>query len=144
MGLRSARRVACWMFAAALTSGVWGCGGGGGTTTTTTPTDNTGGTTPTPTGLPRTVTGFVGDWTSGQGIPGAQVQLGTVLATTGATGLFTASDVARIEVQVTVTAAGYQPATPFTLGTGISQISVRLYPIGTPVTVEPPPDVPGI
>lgn len=136
MGVRMARRGA-WVAVAGLLLGVIGCGDGDGTAIVTPPDDNT------PAVATRTVTGFVGDSTSGFGITGAQVVIGQQVVTTNANGLFSLRDVPRQDLTVTVSATGYQSVT-FTLSNSVDSFNRRLIPTGNFGTVEPPPGSPGI
>lgn len=136
MGVRSARRAAQLMLAMLVAVAAWSCGGGNGGTTT--PVDN-GGTAQT---SRRTVTGFVGDATSGAGIAGATVTIGTSTSSTAATGLFSIRDIERVAQQVTISAPGFITVT-MTLAANVDQISLRLVPSGAG-TIENPPGAPGV
>lgn len=134
---RGGARTVLALFTAAL---LWGCGGGGGSSTTT-PDDNPGDPGAQPTNT-RTVTGFVGDATTGLGISGAAVAIGSLSATAATTGQFTVARVPRLDYSVTITATGYK-ARLFTLASNVDAITVRLVPVGAP-TVEDPPDPTGL
>ncbi len=116
----------------------WGSGSGGGGGGNVVPDD--GGTPPAVT--TRTVTGFVGDATSGQGLIGATVRIGATTVQTGTSGLFTATGVPRTDQTVDVSAAGYLTQT-FTLSASTDQINVRLLPTGAG-TIEGPPSPPSL
>ncbi len=139
MGDRSARRAAQLMLAMLVAVAAWSCGdgdgGGGGTT-------NPPGTGGAVTGPTRTVTGFIGDATSGAGIGGATVAIGTSSTTTGASGLFSVRNVERVAQQVTISAPGFITVT-MTLAANIDQISLRLVPSGVG-GIEFPPGAPGV
>jgi len=118
---------------------LWGCGGGGGSSTT--PDDNSGGNGTQPTST-RTVTGFVGDATTGLGVAGAAVTIGSLNSSSASSGQFTVGAVPRADAAVTIAAAGYKSKS-FTLASNVDTISVRLVPSGAP-TVEDPPDPTGL
>ena len=135
MGVRSARRAAQLMLAMLVAVAAWSCGGGDGTTVIV---DNGG----TVTMSSRTVTGFIGDATSGQGIAGATVSIGSSTTSTGATGLFSIRSVERVEQQVTISAPGFITVQT-TLAANTDQISLRLVPGGVG-DIESPPGAPGV
>ncbi|MCC7491966.1 MAG: hypothetical protein IT204_06445 [Fimbriimonadaceae bacterium] len=136
MGVRLARRGTQWLAAVVLAALAFGCGGG----------SNGGGTVPpdedTPATAVRTVTGFVGNATTGFGLSAVTVQIGNATTQTGTNGLFTLRDVPRADQTVTITATGYTPQT-FTLGPSTDTINVRLVPTGVG-GIEQPPGAPNL
>jgi len=136
MGVRSARRAAQLMLAMLVAVAAWSCGGGNSGTTNA--VDNGG----TVTGPTRTVTGFIGDATSGAGIAGAMVTIGTSTTSTGTSGLFAVRNVERVAQQVTISAPGFITVT-MTLAANVDQISLRLVPGGVG-QIENPPGAPGV
>lgn len=131
MRLRIARRAA--QLAAALVLGVaaWGCG------------DGEEQFLP---GIARTrsVSGFVGNASTGRGIPSATVQVGGLSASTNARGEFTLGGLPLDDQAVTITARDFLERR-LTLSANQSTIDVRLQPVSTTGGgIEPPPDTPAI
>lgn len=134
MGERIPRRAAHLALALLVAMAGWSCGGGdgdggggggdgGGTIVTTR----------------RTVTGFVGDATTGRGLVGATVTIGSNTVQTGEGGLFTLPAVPRTDQAVSISANGYRTYTA-TLDGSTDQITVRLLPAGTSnFDIENPP-----
>ncbi|MBI2300378.1 MAG: carboxypeptidase regulatory-like domain-containing protein [Armatimonadetes bacterium] len=132
MRFRSTRRWTLGVLAALLGTLAWGCGGSDAPANNQ---QNQANNPPPPT--TRTVSGFVGDATTGNGINGALVAVGNGSAQTGPTGNFTLPGVPRVDNQVAVSATGYATANS-TLAAGVDQINVRLIPAGAG-GIEPPP-----
>ncbi len=149
MVVRCARRSLQLAAACIIVLVAFGCGsssstGGGGTGGGSTSGDTTGGTSGG-TITSRTVTGYISDLTSGQGVSGAVVSIGGQVAQTGGTGLYTISAVPRQTQAVTVTCSNYKTFSG-TLPASQDQLNKRLIPVGVSVNYDDydyPPDAVG-
>lgn len=120
----------------------WGCGSSHSNSGGDTSGNTTGNTSGNPVSA-RTVTGYISDITTGQGVPGATVNIGGLVSQTGPTGLYTVRAVPRTAQTVQITATNYKDKST-TLSSSTDQLSVRLVPVGVPDDYEPPPDEPGL
>lgn len=144
MVVRCARRslqlaAACIILLVAFGCGSSGTGGGSTSGGDTSGGDTSGGNTGGGTVTSRTVTGYISDITTGQGVSGAAVSIGSGVAQTGGTGLFTVRSVPRQTQSVTITASGYKTYTG-ALSASQDQLNKQLIPVGVPDGYEPPPD----
>ena len=136
MCVLKARQIAQLSLAVMVALIGWGCGGGGGGTTPETQPDGTVDPTPTQ----RTVTGFIGDITSGQGVAQATITVGGASTSTDGSGLFTLPAVRRVDQTIQISATGYQTR-PLSLTGSTDQINGRRRPGGVGDIAGPPDPV---
>lgn len=119
MSGRLARRAACGAAVLWLSGLLVACGGGDDSPPDTSDDPQT-----------RVVTGFVGNASTGRGIPNAEVRLGADLARTNVRGEFRAEDIPLSDLSVRVSAVNFVERL-LTLSASQSTLDVRLSPTTT-------------